>query len=79
MNANSGIDFDNSAIIGNLSGAFTGFLFQQKKLDDYASDLRNLFNTMDLSALENPMYCSIGVLPLVNLSAELDTITTEFE
>ena len=79
MNANAGIDFSNSAIVGNLFGAFTGFLFPQEKLDDYASDLRNLLDTMDLSALENPTYGSFGVLPLVNLSAELGTITTEFE
>jgi hypothetical protein len=79
MNANAGIDFGNSAIVGNLFGAFTGFLFPQEKLDDYASDLQNLFNTMDLSALENPTYGSYGVLPLINLSAELGTITTEFE
>ena len=79
MNANAGIDFGNSAIVGNLFGAFTGFLFPQEKLDDYASDLRNLFNTIDLSALENPTYGSFGVLPLVNLSTELGTITTKFE
>jgi hypothetical protein len=79
MNANAGIDFGNSAIVGNLFGAFTGFLFPQEKLDDYASDLQNLFNTMDLSTLENPTYGSYGVLPLINLSAELGTITTEFE
>lgn len=79
MNANAGIDFGNSAIAGNLFGAFTGFLFPQEKLDDYASDLQNLFNTMDLTALENPTYGSYGVLPLINLSAELGTITTEFE
>lgn len=79
MNANTGIDFGNSAIAGNLFGAFTGFLFPQEKLDDYASDLQNLFNTMDLTALENPTYGSYGVLPLINLSAELGTITTEFE
>tara|TARA_Y200000002_G_scaffold348892_2_gene325172 strand:+ start:885 stop:2138 length:1254 start_codon:yes stop_codon:yes gene_type:complete len=79
MNANAGINFGNSAIVGNLFGSFTGFLFPQEKLDDYASDLQNLFNTMDLSAFENPTYGSFGVLPLVNLSAELGTITTEFE
>ena len=79
MNANAGIDFGNSAIVGNLFSAFTGFLFPQEKLGDYASGLQNLFNTMDLSALENPTYGSYGVLPLINLSAELDTITTEFE
>lgn len=79
MNANAGIDFGNSAIVGNLFGTFTGFLFPQEKLDDYASDLQNLFNTMDLSAFKNPTYGSFGVLPLVNLSAELGTITTEFE
>ena len=79
MNANAGIDFGNSAIAGNLFGTFTGFLFPQEKLDDYASDLQNLFNTMDLTALENPTYGSYGVLPLINLSAELGTITTEFE
>jgi len=79
MNANAGIDFGNSAIAGNLFDTFTGFLFPQEKLDDYASDLQNLFNTMDLSALDNPTYGSYGVLPLINLSAELGTITTEFE
>ncbi len=79
MNANAGIDFGNSAIVGNLFSAFTGFLFPQEKLGDYASGLQNLFNTMDLSALENPTYGSYGVLPLINLSAELGTITTEFE
>ena len=40
MNANAGIDFGNSGIVGNLFGAFTGFLFPQDKLNVYASDLQ---------------------------------------
>lgn len=79
MNANAGIDFSNSAITGNLFGAFTGFIYPQDKLDAYSSDLQSLLNTMDLNAPGRPSFGSFGVLPVVTLSAELGTITTEFE
>ena len=79
MNANAGIDFGNSAIVGNLFGTFTGFLFPQDKLNAYASDLQGIFNSMDLEAPSRPSFGSFGALPVVNLSAELGTITAEFE
>ena len=79
MNANAGIDFSNSAITGNLFGAFTGFIYPQDKLDAYSSDLQSLLNTIDLNAPGRPSFGSFGLLPVVTLSAELGTITTEFE
>ena len=79
MNANAGIDFGNSGIVGNLFGVFTGFLFPQDKLNVYASDLQEIFNSMDLEAPGRPSFGSFGPLPVVSLSAELGSITAEFE